>query len=432
MCQQDTGAARAETRPRPRARPRARWLLIAGAVALTLILGASGAVFTNTNYRVVGYAPEFALWFSAWQTIPLVIAVFRPLTAWLIYAPSLLVPLVVRPIHPSEPWPLLPTALIAYLVVQFALARSRRLLVVVPCWFVMVVGYMLVADTGEPRWDTGPDFTLFALLSALALAVGAGLRVWSQARARLAAEERLTAEERSRRELLEERARIAREMHDIVAHHMSMIAVQASTAAYRLPDLPPAAVEEFAAIGGAARESLTEMRRLLKVLRNEVDDAPRAPQPGLERLASLVDGTVRAGTPVTLSTVDLPDEVPELVGLTAFRVVQEALSNVVRHASGAQTRVEVRADRTDLRIVVDNDQAPGFRAPLEPTGPGHGLAGMRERAAIVGGEVSAGPRADGGFTVKARLPLRADGPVEAGASAGPAGAAAEAEEEEGS
>ena len=267
---------------------------------------------------------------------------------------------------------------------------------------------MLVASTGDPGLDTSTDVTLFTLVSALALVVGTAARVRAQAQARLAVEERLTADERSRRLLLEERARIAREMHDIVAHHMSMIAVQASTAEYRIGGLTPAVKEEFDAIGQAARESMTEMRRLLRVLRNEQDDTPRAPQPGLADLVSLADATERAGTPVTLTVEDLPDEVAELVGLTAYRVVQEALSNVVRHGAGAPTTVGVRADDTCLTVSVVNAAPPGPATLLEEPRAGHGLTGMRERVALVGGTLRFGPAAGDGFGVEAALPLHPD------------------------
>jgi signal transduction histidine kinase len=218
-------------------------------------------------------------------------------------------------------------------------------------------------------------------------------------------EEHLTAEERHRRRLLEERARIAREMHDIVAHHMSMIVVQASTAEYRLEGLSAAAKEEFTSISVTARESLTEMRRLLKVLREEGTDPQRVPQPGLERIPALVESTERAGTPVRLHMGQVPDRIPELVGLTAYRVVQESLSNVVRHASGAPTEVTVNAEDARLTVRIVNDAPPGQPAPVESAGAGHGLVGMRERVRLAAGELVAGPRPEGGFGVWASLPL---------------------------
>ncbi|MEQ7127849.1 sensor histidine kinase [Actinopolymorpha sp. B11F2] len=386
-----------------------RPLLTTAAIALTLILGAAGATFTRTNYELVGYAPEFAIWFAVWQAMPVLISLFRPFVGWSAFIASVfVVPFAIEPIDRSEPWPLIPTALIAYLVVQYAVARRHGLLVTVSTWLLGVMSVMLASSAGggAHRQEASQDVTLFTLLSAFALVVGTSVRLWERAQVRLAEEERLTEGERSRRLLLEERARIAREMHDIVAHHMSMIAVQSSTAEYRLDGLTPSAREEFASIGRAARESMTEMRRLLRVLRDEDDDRPRTPQPGVDDLAQLVDATIRAGTPVNLAVGSLPPGLPELVGLTAYRIVQEALSNVVRHSPGATTRVGMTCDDGGLVVAVENDQPPDPVAPVEAPRSGHGLAGMRERVQILGGDLETGPRAGGGFAVKATLPLR--------------------------
>ncbi|MGW5365457.1 histidine kinase [Actinopolymorpha pittospori] len=400
-----TGEARGDDTGGIRATGWLRVALLVGAVALTAILASSGAVFTSTNYRVVGAAAGVGTLFAIWQAVPVAIAIFRPLLAWCVFAPSFLVPLAVQPIDPSEPWPLLPTALISYLVVQLAVALRRSLLVAVPTWLLACVAYILVAERHASSLIVGPDVTLFVVLSALMLVAGTSIRLVSQARNRLAEEEHLTAEERHRRRLLEERARIAREMHDIVAHHMSMIVVQASTAEYRLEGLDAAAKEEFTSISEAARESLTEMRRLLKVLREEGTDPQRVPQPGLERIPSLVESTERAGTPVRFHLGQVPDRIPELIGLTAYRVVQESLSNVVRHASGAPTEVTVSAADARLTVRIVNDAPPGRPAPVESAGAGHGLVGMRERVRLAAGELVAGPRPEGGFGVWASLPL---------------------------
>ncbi|MFE7122361.1 sensor histidine kinase, partial [Streptomyces sp. NPDC057654] len=224
--------------------------------------------------------------------------------------------------------------------------------------------------------------------------------------------------ERARRTLLEERARIAREMHDVVAHHMSVITVQADSAPYRLGGVPPETGEEFAAIAATARESLTEMRRLLGALRGTdgrggtgTAGVERAPQPGLAELDRLAESTVRAGVPVELSVEPGPDTapVPGAVDLSAYRVVQESLANVVRHAPGAATRVSVAPDRTGVSVVIVNAPSaavPG--APLESGGTGHGLVGMRERVRLLGGTLEAGPLPDGGFRVAARFPLTAE------------------------
>jgi signal transduction histidine kinase len=195
-------------------------------------------------------------------------------------------------------------------------------------------------------------------------------------------------------------------MHDVVAHHMSMIAVQAETAPYRLADLSESGRAELATIATAARSALTDMRRLLGVLRAENEDAPREPQPGLAELPALVATVQRAGVPVTLRTTG-PDSPPEPVGLAAYRIAQEALANAARHAPGGPVNVLVDVESDRLVLTVANGP-PSTRAQPSPAGTGHGLMGMRERAALLGGTLQAGPDATGGYRVVAVLPYRAE------------------------
>jgi signal transduction histidine kinase len=206
-----------------------------------------------------------------------------------------------------------------------------------------------------------------------------------------------------------ERARIARELHDVVAHHISMIAVQAETARLTTPGMPAAGAQRLLEIGDTARAGLTEMRRLLGVLREDAqaEVADRHPQPGLEQLPGLVDEARQSsGTGCRLIISGPPVTVDPGVGLAAYRIVQEALTNARRHAPGAAVDVEVRYGDGELRLVIrDNGPGPGGTGPegAGPTG-GHGLHGMRERAAAVGGELRAGAATVGGFLVEARLP----------------------------
>ncbi len=239
----------------------------------------------------------------------------------------------------------------------------------------------------------------------MVLVVTGALRERGDAQRRLVVQETISEAERAQRTVLEERARIARELHDVVAHHMSLITVQADSAPYRIEGLPDAAREEFGAIAAGARESLTEMRRLLTVLRSEGTESELTPQPGLDRVQQLVEATVRAGVPVELALGVPDDPVPQAVDLSAYRIVQEALANVVRHAPGAPTRVSVTSDGTDLTVLVVNLPAEERTSPLETTGTGHGLVGMRERVRLTGGTLDTGPLPDGGFRVAARLPL---------------------------
>ncbi len=205
--------------------------------------------------------------------------------------------------------------------------------------------------------------------------------------------------------MLEERARIARELHDVVAHHLSLIAVQAETAPYRLSGVPEPVRAEFASLSGAAREALTEMRKLLGVLRSD-HPAERGPQPRLADLPELAAAARRAGVKVELSLPAAGGQVPPGVGVCAYRIVQEALSNAGRHAPGAAVTVTVDQDGNAVRLRVAN--GPGTPAGPSTDGqrPGHGLTGMRERVALLGGSLTAGQAPGGGFAVSAVLPLR--------------------------
>jgi signal transduction histidine kinase len=203
-----------------------------------------------------------------------------------------------------------------------------------------------------------------------------------------------------------ERARIARELHDVVAHHISMIAVQAETARLTTPGLPAAGAHRFAEIGDTARAGLTEMRRLLGVLREDVADAvgDRHPQPGLSQLASLIDSAREASGAGTRLIVSGPvASFDPGVELAAYRIVQEALTNARRHAPGTAVDVELRYHDDTLWLSV-RDNGPG--PPAAAGGPGHGLPGMRERAATVGGSLRTGAAPGGGFLVAAVLPAK--------------------------
>jgi signal transduction histidine kinase len=211
-----------------------------------------------------------------------------------------------------------------------------------------------------------------------------------------------------------ERARIARELHDVVAHHISMVAVQAETARVATPGLPAAGVQRFAAIGDTARAALTEMRRLLGVLREDAraEAAELRPQPGLTQLNELLDeARDAAGTAARLIVSGAPVALDPGVELAAYRIVQEALTNARRHAPGAAVDVELRYGEEVLLVRIrDNGPGPSDEPSGAARGPagGHGLAGMRERAAAAGGRLHTGPDAGGGFLVEATLPIKAE------------------------
>ncbi|MFD3485569.1 sensor histidine kinase [Streptomyces sp. NPDC058665] len=349
------------------------------------------------------------------QTAPLLLAIVRPLRAWyVIFVADMGGALVLLTVDFEERllWPFPPMEIVGYvsLCLALGLREPRRTLLVV--WLATAaagVGLEFVTPHG-----TGGNSPLLIILSGVALVLGAALRERSEVQRRLVEQETISEAERGRRTLLEERARIARELHDVVAHHMSVITVQADTAAYRLQGLPPDVREEFASVAATARQSLGEMRRLLGVLRNEEAHGELAPQPGLTQIGQLAEATARAGVPVEFTPCDA--DVPEAEALAAYRIVQEALANVVRHAPGAPTRVSVSVsgvgsgagpeDGERLTVLVVNGPPPvPPAAPLEVGGTGHGLVGMRERVRILGGTLDAGPLPDGGFRVAAQIPL---------------------------
>ncbi len=215
---------------------------------------------------------------------------------------------------------------------------------------------------------------------------------------------RARAEQDARRRIDEERLRIARELHDVVAHTMATINVQAGVAVHVLPTRPEAAAEALQAIKAASKEGLRELRAILNVLRQADDADPTQPAPGTAQLETLVDGARRAGLETTLSVTGTPIPLPATVDLAAYRIVQESLTNAIRHAGPAQAAVSLCYGDDELRIDVA-DTGRGKLASVVSEGAGHGLAGMRERAAAVGGSVETGPSPAGGYRVAARLPL---------------------------
>jgi signal transduction histidine kinase len=208
----------------------------------------------------------------------------------------------------------------------------------------------------------------------------------------------------ARRAAGEEQARIARELHDIITHNVSVMTVQAAAAGDVFETQPGRAREALDSIESSGREALTELRRLLGAVRT--DDAPSelTPQPGLSRLDDLVEQVRAAGLDVELSIEGDPRELPVGVDLSAYRIVQEALTNVLRHASASNAVVTVRYRDDSLVLVIVDDG----RGPAPDRSEGRGLIGMRERAVLVGGELQVGPGPDGGFAVKARIPLKPD------------------------
>jgi signal transduction histidine kinase len=324
----------------------------------------------------------------------------------------------------------------ALLVTAYRLARSGSVVLAVAL-AAPFLGLALVLAAPAPRsqavpvaratsilWAASADTRVLAVLLAAAIPIAVVAAVVRGAREQ-------TETHSATRELTEgmladhlargERARIARELHDVVAHHISMIAVQAETGRLTTPGLPDAGAQRFAAIGDTARAGLTEMRRLLGVLREDAEQdkepqpdlepagparmsADRRPQPGLPQLGDLVDGAREAsGSVVRLIMSGQAARLDPGVELAAYRIVQEALTNARRHAPGAAVDIELRYADDALRLRI-RDNGPGQTARYHA---GHGLLGMRERAAAVGGSLRTGDAGGGGFLVEAELPAKA-------------------------
>jgi signal transduction histidine kinase len=265
--------------------------------------------------------------------------------------------------------------------------------------FLILVGVTGVTATWEDQVFTDYIFpTAFVLLAWLA---GRGVRTRTRLTEELheaAVRAQETHEEEVARAAGDERRRIAREMHDVVAHSVSVMVVQAGGARRILEQDPARAVDAAAHIEEVGRAAMTEMRRLLGVMHHGEE---RGPQPGMARLAALVERTRAAGLPVSLTVEGEPRSLPAGMDLAAYRVVQEALTNAIKHAGAAPTEVTVRWEPAHLELEIVDNGAPGANGHSG----GHGLVGMEERVRLYDGELRTGHRASGGFEVVARLPL---------------------------
>ncbi|MEE1941366.1 sensor histidine kinase [Streptomyces sp. TRM 70361] len=411
--------------PLPPAGRRPGWLewtpaLAVPVVLLALFLGFAAADDYEAVYRL---GPVTALLFAGAQAGALVGALYRPVPAWWVSTVApVLAAVLSGPVSadmmergladgpPMPPWT--EPGFFAHAGVLFLLALRTRPRVAAEA---LVVSLLVGTAGAFLAPDRFPVPRLYVVAFTVPVVLGVALRGRRVARTRLAEQEERTAEERARRTLLEERNRIARELHDVVAHHMSVISIQAQVAPHLVADPSPELRENLAGIRGNAVEALTELRRVLGVLRSEDPGAEetRAPQPGLDRLDELL-GTVRgAGVEVTAETTGEPRPLSPGVELSAFRIVQEALSNAMRHAPGAVVRVEIghRPDALTVRVANTAPGREGRTVPSVPSG-GQGLLGMRERAAMLGGELAAGPTPGGGWEVTAVLPADTADPAD--------------------
>jgi signal transduction histidine kinase len=279
----------------------------------------------------------------------------------------------------------------------FALRYGRR-------WSVLpVLPFLVNAIEPYSGEDSGLPEVLLLMVVIAAVALGDSRRQRGEALAERDETRQAMVDTLQDQAAMGERARIARDLHDVVAHHVSAIAVQAESARLTTEGLSDEGRAHFEAIGQTARDALTEMRRLLGVLREDASaKAARDPQPSLVRLNELVETARAAGTPVTLTLEGAVVTLPPGVDLCAYRILQEALTNVRRHAPGAAVEVLLEYTPAALHLRV-TDYGPGA---VSPDLDGHGLLGMRERAIMVGGTLSAGPADGGGFVVEAELPIK--------------------------
>ncbi|WP_410646717.1 histidine kinase [Amycolatopsis sp. cmx-4-54] len=339
--------------------------------------------------------------------LPCLLAVRSPLWGWRTLIVGIVTtPLTLPGIADSWGWPWAPgfaftAALVFYLVGE---SNDQPEL----AWAGLISFCAATPFLGDWR-----DAALLVLLGGIVFFLGNTVR-----QRRLAEEERAAHQERrlaeeTRAALLEERAGIARELHDVVAHHMSVLALRADSARFRFADQDKADREaeiwrEFADLAGTAREGLTELRRLLGVLRSEERALATAPQPGLGKVVELVEGVKAAGTTCELEVRGGFDHVPVGVALSVFRIVQEALSNAIQHAPGSAVSVELESGPDSVRLLIENGPSAGPKR-TDQAGGGHGLVGMRERAAMLAADLEAGERPDGGFRVALTVPLDREG-----------------------
>lgn len=340
--------------------------------------------------------------------VPIMTTLVRPVGAWwLSFGVMFLTGMVSLFGSGISPWS--PGGFLPHLAVMVLVALRTRPRVAAGMWLltgVLAVFLGVFRPYGVPMG--GGLFQMMAF-SGFVLFVLVAVRGLREGKQQVEAQAAVTEVERSRRTLLEERTTIARELHDVVAHHMSVVAIQAEAAPYRVQDTPPELAAAFQTIRENAVAALTELRRVLGVVRSEedLDAAPEAPQPTLADLGLLLANVRSAGLEVEHVSTGAVRPLPQGVELSAYRIVQEALSNVLRHAPGATARVEVSYVLGGLGLRIVN--GPAYRLAKPSPGAGHGVLGMRERVGMLGGGMTAEATEDGGYEVTAFLPVAAPG-----------------------
>ncbi|MEV5988291.1 histidine kinase [Streptomyces sp. NPDC052051] len=364
--------------------------------AVVAALGVIGMLVAGSHTGAFPVVPAGLL-----VLVPVLLTLVRPVGAfWLSLGAT-----AVSTIGGMTPdaWPFRPGSFFSHLVVLTVVAIRTRPRAA--AWMWLVTGaYGLLAQSLFGYEHSYVNTAPFLILSAFVLLA---VTVWHVRRAaarEVTAHRTETAQERSRRTLLEERTTIARELHDVVAHHMSVVAIQAEAAPYRVENPPPELEKAFATIRENAVAALTELRRVLGVVRAEDYEAPDAPQPTLADLDALLANVRGAGLSVEKVTTGAVRELPQGVELSAYRIVQEALSNTLRHAPGATARVEIGYVLGGLGLRIVNGPPPQIMPAKSTHGAGHGITGMRERVSMLDGQITAAATDDGGYEVTVFLP----------------------------
>ncbi|MCL7428824.1 histidine kinase [Streptomyces sp. YS415] len=373
----------------------AAWLPHAVIVAAALLTLPLGTIDTGSPWLLAG--PLCAL--------PVLLTLVRPVGAfWLSMAAT---PVLGVLGGSWGDWPWTAGAFASHLAVLTIVAVRTRPRTAGWMWVVTALyGAVAEASGYGPSYyyystNTGP----MLVVSALVLLCVSVWHIRRDAEQEVTAQQTETAQERSKRTLLEERTTIARELHDVVAHHMSVVAIQAEAAPYRVENPPPELERAFATIRENAVAALTELRRVLGVVRAEDYEAPDAPQPTLGDLDALLANVRDAGLGVEKTVTGAVRELPQGVELSAYRIVQEALSNTLRHAPGASAKVEIGYVLGGLGLRVVNTPPPAPALVKPSPGAGHGITGMRERVTMLNGDMTAAPTDDGGYEVTVFLPV---------------------------
>lgn len=338
---------------------------------------------------------------SALAVFPFVLIRANPALGWAISALSAVFVPLAFDLQPGWDYPWQVTHIMVLMALVFAVSLRCAVPVVAVSWVATVLLF-LGYTPGDDGIGWGVGFTAIVVFGLL-------VRWLVLSRRQLAKQEEVSELERARRTVLEEKAKIARDLHDVVAHHMSLVVVQAQSAPYRIDDVSPSAAAEFESIGATAREALNEIRGMLGVLRSDGVLAENTPQPGVGDVAALLESSLRAGVRLSWESTGSPSAVSATTGLALYRILQESLSNASRHAPGADVRVRVNYGDDVVYLEVVNSSGstgPAVAAGIGGTG-GHGIRGMRDRALGVAGWIDARPRIDGGFEVVVRLPSTA-------------------------